>query len=153
MKKFALLLGLCIVALLAHMFTQYSLFSLFQVIMSIPLMIVLITPLPAVLAVCTFIILELFSSLPQGSVVCMFLIPYLVLLFWKSLRVDLSWKFFFGVTVIIALQSISLLCILALADMQRLIIISPSIFLLQILVTSIGTFILSFIYHEYAERL
>ncbi len=153
MKKALLLAGLLLLILLAHIFSRYMLFSLFSAVMSIPLMIMLITPLRTALAVCTFIILELFSSLPQGSMVFMFLVPYIVLFLWKNLKADLSWKFFFGTTLIVTLQSAALLCIVALTDLAHAIQIPWILVLMQIAITSSGTFALAFIYHEYSERL
>lgn len=153
MKKRLFLLGLLWIALLAHTFSQYRLFSLFQAVESIPLLLILVTPIPAVLTVCIYLILELFSSLPQGSILPMFIIPYLVLLFWKSLHVDLSWKFFFGVLSIITLQSITLLGIVALTHPSHALDIPWHIVIGQIPITSLGTFALAFIYREYSERL
>jgi hypothetical protein len=153
MKKALLLLGLLALIFVAHSLSQYMLFSLFQASISIPLMIMLVTPIPTVLAALAFVFLELFSSLPQGSMLFMFLIPYLVLLLWKNLKVDLSWKFLAGTTLIVTLQSAALLCIVALTDLHHALQIPWHIILVQILITSFGTFALSFIYHEYSERL
>lgn len=153
MKKALLLLGLLALMLIAHVFSQYMLFSLFSAVLSIPLMIMLITPLPTPLLVITFILLELFSSLPHGSMLAMFLVPYAVLFIWKNLKVDLSWKFLLGTTLIVTLQSAALLCIVALTDPAHALDIPWKILLMQILITSFGTFAISFIYHEYSERL
>ncbi|HLC49385.1 MAG TPA: hypothetical protein VJI96_03310 [Candidatus Andersenbacteria bacterium] len=149
MKRPLLFVGLLGVALIAQILSQYRLFSLFQAITSIPLMIMLITPLPAALALTAFIFLELFSSLPHGSMAIMFIIPYIVLFFWKGLKVDFSWKFFLGVMSIIILQNAALIGILAVVDFPSLSQIPWYILAIQIPSTSAGTFALSFIYHEY----
>lgn len=153
MKKALLLFGLLALAYIAMLSTQYHMFSLFQGITSIPLFIMLMNPVSAPLLICTFIILELFSSLPHGSMILMFLIPYLVLLIWKKFRVELSWKFFFGVLLIITLQTMALLGIVALMNVDRALQIPWNILGMQIIITTIGTFVLSFIYHEYSDRL
>ncbi len=153
MKKFFLLIALLALALLANTLTQYHMFSLFQALFSIPLMIMLINPFPVVLALCTWIVLELFSSLPSGSILLMFAIPYLVLFFWKSITPDFSLKSLLGITAIIALQSITLLCILALMNPQTALQIPVLLMFAQLLITSLGTFVLSFVYREYSARL
>lgn len=153
MKKTLLLLSFLLLIWIANSLSQYMLFSLFSAVISIPLMIMLVTPFPAVLAGITFVLLELFSSLPQGSIALMFVIPYLVLFIWKGLKVDLSWKFLIGTTLIVTLQSAALLCIVALTDLTHALQIPWHIALMQILITSFGTFALAFIYLEYSERL
>jgi len=153
MKKALLLFGLLAVAGIIHSVSQYRLFSIFQLIISVPLILALITPTPAAYIACTFIILELYSSLPHGSMILMFGIPYGILFFWKKFRVELSWKFFFGVMLIIILQNIALLSIVALMNPSTAFQIPWFILGLQIIATSLITFILSFIYHEYSERL
>ncbi len=153
MKKALLLFGLLLSMVVANIFSQFHIFSLFQIVTSIPLFLLLLSPAPAALIALTFILLELFSSLPYGSMVFMFGIPYVVLFFWKKFRVELSWKFFFGVLLIITLQTIALLCILALMNTSEALQIPWFIATLQILITSTLTFILSFIYHEYSARL
>ena len=153
MKKGLLLFGVLLTALIAHTLSQYQLFSLFHAATSIPLILMLITPLPAALIFCTFIILELFSSLPHGSMVLMFLIPYVVTYVWKKLRVELSWKFLFGILLIITLQTTTLMGIVALMSATNGLDIPWRILMMQIGITSVGTFVLSFIYHEYSNRL
>ncbi len=153
MKKTLLFLGLILVALFAHMLVQYRLFSIFQAIMAIPLFIMVTQPFRKFLALFAFVALELFSSLPPGSILLMFAIPYLVLFVWKKLRVEFSWKFLFGTTLMVTLQSLALIGILAIMDPSFALQFPWSIILMQILVTSLGSFILSFIYTEYADRL
>lgn len=152
MKKFALFAGLLAVAIVAHVLTQYRTFSLYQAFMGIPLFIMLVDPIPIIFAICALAIFELFSSLPNGSAFFMFLIPYIVLLFWKKLHVDLSWKFFFGILAIVLLQSTALIGIVSFMSPHNALQIPIYITLAQILLTSLGTFILAFIYREYSER-
>lgn len=153
MKKGLLLFGLLLIMVVAHIYSQFRLFSIFQIMTSIPLFLLLLRPAPAVLIACTFILLEIYSSLPYGSMVLMFAIPYIVIFFWKKFRVELSWKFFFGVLFIIILQNIALLSIVALSNLSKAFDISWFITSMQLLVTAIITYILSFIYQEYSARL
>lgn len=153
MKKAVLLLFLIALAGAVHSISQYYLFSLFQIITSIPLLLAFISPAPTFLVVCTFILFELYSSLPLGSMVLMFGIPYGVLFVWKKLKVELSWKYFFGVLLIILLQNIALFCIVAVSNGNALSGFSWFVSSMQLLVTTSVTFALSFIYHEYSQRL
>ncbi|MDA1169277.1 MAG: hypothetical protein O3A36_02990 [bacterium] len=153
MKKTLLLFGLLAIAGISHIFSQYNVYSLFQIISSIPLFLVLLHPAPALLIACTFILFELYSSLPLGSMVLMFAIPYIVIFFWKKFRVELSWKFFLGVLLIIILQNIAVFCIVALRSPDAAFQVSWIITSIQIIVTSSITFIISFVYHEYSQRL
>ncbi|MEK7500362.1 MAG: hypothetical protein AAB649_07230 [Patescibacteria group bacterium] len=153
MKKALLLFGLLFVAYIAHVASQYHLFSIFQIVTSVPLILLLINPAPVALIACTIIFFELFSSLPHGSTLLMFGVPYIVLFFWKKFQVELSWKFFFGVLLIITLQNIALLSIVGMLHISTAFQIPWYILTAQLIATSLGTFILSFIYHEYSARL
>lgn len=153
MKKKLLLFGLLAVAFFTHVLSQYQMFSLFLLITSVPLFIILITPVPALLIFSTFIVLELFSSLPHGSMALMFVIPYIVTHVWKKLQVEFSWKFLYGIFVIITLQTAALTGIVSLMNVDRALELPWNILAMQIFITSLGTFILAFIYKEYSERL
>jgi hypothetical protein len=153
MKKQLFLLGLILVSLLLHSASRYHTFSLFQAIESIPILIMLVNPTPAVLAFFIFVLLELFSSLPHGSMVLMFFIPYAVSFIWKKMRVELSWKFLGAVFLMITLQTLALVGIVSSMNIASIYSMPWNILLLQMALTTVGTFSLAFAYHEYSERI
>ena len=142
MKKHLIITGAILLSLVLHITFHRHLFSLFLAPASIPFILALTNPFPIVIGIFSYLILESFSSLPQGSMILMFLIPYAMRFFWKSAHVDLSWKFFFFtlVTTFFQISALSLF-------------VGPSIVMLpaQILATTASTFLLAFVCHEYTK--
>lgn len=151
MKKLILFIGTLALAPLMQAGTQYHTFSLFLAAASIPLLIILIDPLPLLLAIGSFLILDMYSTLPQGAMLLMFIIPFATRWLWNNVSADLTWKFFFFVLVTITLQIAALAGISLLGGPLSLTALPWGILALQAGITTIGTCILAFITHEYSS--
>ena len=151
MKKRILFLGTLALAVLLQLGTPYHTFSLFLAAASIPLLIILIDPLPVLLAIGAFLILEIYSTLPQGAMLVLFIVPFAMRWLWHNIAADLSWKFFFFVLATITLQVTALAGISLLGSPLGFTAIPWAILAIQAGITTIGTCILAFIYHEYSS--
>lgn len=151
MKKLAFFIGMIMLAVFGHIVTQYHTTSLFLAPASIPLLIILIDPLPIIAVIGAFFVLDIYSTLPQGSMLFMFLIPFAMRWLWGNIFADLAWKFFFFVLSTITLQ-IAALAIISFGGAGSAFAAIPwGVLILQAAITSIMTFILAFIYHEYSS--
>jgi hypothetical protein len=138
--------------LLLHMTVRYNTTSLFLAASTIPILIATAMPVPFGVGIVILLFLELVSSFPQGSMALVFAIPFFTRSLMKGITVDASWKFFGYVSMTVALQVVSLVAIQAfiVGFSNTHIPLPPT--LLQIIGTSMSTFVLALIVHELHTR-
>lgn len=151
MKKPLLFIGTIVLAVLLHIATQYYAFSLFLAPASISLLIVLIDPLPIFFVIAAFLLLELYSTLPAGSMFFVFGIPFAMRYLWSDSKPDITWKFFFFMLATITLQIAALAGMSVAGASFSFTAIPWAVLILQALITSVCTFVLAFIYREYSS--
>lgn len=148
MKRFVVPL-VCVIALFAlHSVVQYHTASLFLLPVSISIFIATAAALPAMSILLIAIIAELFSALPQGSMLLVFFIPFFTRYLMPWALPNASWKFFAYVGLTVTLQIIMLVFIYSIGTAMRSTALPISIALLQILGTSVSTYIVSIICYE-----
>ncbi len=152
MKRFFIPLGCVIAALILHVVVRHNTISLFLAPASIPILIATALPLPALAIGGIVLVFELFSSFPQGSMLLLFLIPFFTRSFARWHAPDASWKFFIYIFATVFLQIASLIAITSIQSHSHFSQVPFSLGLLQIIGTSVSTFILALICHEVTTR-
>ena len=139
-------------ALMLHIVVRSSIASLFLAPASIPIVIATALPLPALALGGIVLLFELLSSFPQGSMLLVFLIPFFTRHITRWHTPDASWKFFAYIFGTVSLQIVSLVGIAYIENHVQLSQIPFSLGLLQIIGTSVSTFVLALICHEATTR-
>ena len=142
MKNYLLLIGILIACLLLHIAFHRYLFSLFLFPVAASFILSRVQPFPIVLGGIILALLELFSSLPQGSMVLLFCIAYSTTLIWKNVKTDITWKFF-SLTLLTICVQIASLTLIARS--------SWALVPYQVIITGIGSWILAFVAHEHSS--
>lgn len=148
MKRFGIQLVCVIVLFALHSVVRYHTASLFLLPVSISIFIATATALPAMSILLIALLAELFSALPQGSMLLVFFIPFFTRYFMPWAVPNASWKFFAYVGITVTLQIIALVAIHTIGPDMRSTALPISIALLQIFGTSVSTYIVSIIYYE-----
>lgn len=144
----------CILALaVLHNTVRFHIASIFLAPASIPILLATAMSLPTLVSVLIAVILELFSSLPQGSMLAIFLIPFLTRHFMPWATPDASWKFLSYVGITVCLQVIALVSIMLVATHAGIYAVPFSTALLQIIGTTVSTFVLAIGCFELRSRL
>lgn len=126
--------------------------SLFLAPASIPIILATALPLPALALGGIVLLFELLSSFPQGSMLLIFLTPFFTRHITRWHTPDASWKFFAYIFSTVTLQIVSLVGIKYIEHPVQLSQIPLLLGLLQIIGTSVSTFVLALICHEATTR-
>lgn len=148
MKRFLIPLGCILAAYILHIAVRTHTVSLFLAPASIPILIATAIPLPALAIGGIVLLFELFSSFPQGSILFVFSIPFFTRYLARWHTPDASWKFFAYIVSTVSLQIVSLIGIAYIESSSHFSQIPFLLGLLQIIGTSVSTFVLALICHE-----
>lgn len=152
MRHFIVPITSIFVLILLHSIVRYHIASVFLLPISIPILIATAIPLPTIAIGFVLILLELFSSLPQGSMLLVFLIPFFTQYMMPWATPVASWKFFGYVGITVCLQ-LFLLIGISLFDMHITLTTIPlSVTILQIIGTSVSTFISAILCYELRDH-
>ncbi len=119
---------------------------------SIPILIATALPLPALVIGGIVLVFELCSSFPQGSMLLVFLIPFFTRSLMRWHTPDASWRFFAYIFGTVFLQIFSLLAITYIGSHSHFSQVPFLLGLLQIVGTSVSTFVLALICHNVTTR-
>lgn len=148
MKRFFIPL-VCIIAILAlHSMARYQIASLFVAPIALSILFATALPLPVILLGIIVLAFEVFSSVPQGSMLLTFLIPFATRRASSWSTPDATWKFFAYIVVTVFVQLVVLTLVSRGGLLTTTSAIPFSILLLQLLATSVSTFVFSLICHE-----
>lgn len=148
MKRFSVPL-LCILTLLAlHSVVRHHVASVFLAPVSIPILIATAIPLPAILIGLILIFMELLSSLPQGSMLLIFFIPFFTRYLMPWAIPSASWKFLSYICITVTIQILTLILILLISTNMSIYAIPFFIALMQIIGTSVSAFVLALLCYE-----
>ncbi len=152
MKRFFVPLVCVLVLLLLHSMVRYHITSPFFAPASIAILFATAIPLPALAIGITVILLELFSSLPQGSMILLFLIPLFTKYITSWATPDASLKFFGYIFSTVLLQILTLVTIGCIRNICTPFAIPFSLAILQVVATTVSTFVFALICHDTATR-
>ncbi len=153
MRRFGIsLLSILLLAVL-HSAVRFHIASVFLAPASIPILLATAIPLPILVVVLIAVVLELLSSMPQGSMFVIFLIPFFTRHFMPWAIPDASWKFLLYVSGTVCLQVITLVGIILFTTHATLYAIPFSTALLQIVSTTGSAFVLAIVCFELRNRL
>ena len=144
---------LCIFALaVLHNTVRFHIASVFLAPASIPILLATAVPVPILVSVLIVVVLELLSSMPQGSMLVIFLIPFFTRHVMPWATPDASWKFLSYIASTVCLQVITLVIIMLFTTHAALYAIPFSTALLQIFGTTVSTFVLAIVCFELRGR-
>lgn len=144
---------ICVAAIFAlHSVARYQIASLFLAPVVLSILFATALPLPALLLGIIVLLFEVFSSVPQGGMLLTFLIPLATRRIRAWSTPDATWTFFTYVGGTVFLQLVALVAISRIGIPLSFSTIPFSIFLLQLLTTSISAFVFSLICHELRSR-
>lgn len=147
------LLAVIIGMFIIHHFFRYTTASLFIAPIGIACLLAIISPAPVTYIALFAIVSELLTTLPFGSMIVVFAIPFAVQWLMKSPEVDITWKFFFTTVLCVALQIFALVIAKNGLHIPRPEEIPFTIIGLQFICTGIITYAISVAYHEYTSRI
>lgn len=147
------LLAAIICMLVLHHFFRYATASLFIAPIGIAYLLAIISPAPVILITICAIGSELLTTLPFGSMIVLFAVPFAMQWLMKYPEVDITWKFFFTTVLCVALQIIVFLVAKNGVHIPRAEEIPFAIIGLQLVCTSAATYAISIAYHEYTSRI
>jgi hypothetical protein len=151
-KTLFFILIISIMLLLHHVF-RTALASLFLAPLSIAIFLGTFAPAPVAIIAVFALLAELLTTLPFGTMLIVFAVPFFSQWIMKSPEPDITWKFFFATTLAVLLQILVIL--LSKNGFHTLLLqhIPITIALTQLIFTSVGTYILIVIYHEFSSRI
>lgn len=145
-----LITSITVLAVLHHMFVYYMA-SLVLFPVSIAWFLASISPMPVVVMGIFSIILELVSSLPFGTMIGVISLPT-VSKYITHTNTDFTWKYFLELLIGISISITAIIFIKNGFHLTPFSSIPFTIAGLQIICTTISTFIVSILFHEYTSR-
>ncbi|HSX25333.1 MAG TPA: hypothetical protein VLG69_05185 [Candidatus Andersenbacteria bacterium] len=140
----------CMVGL--HVVFRYHTASFFVAPIGISLLLASIAPAPFTLIIIMAFLCELVSTLPFGTIFALFTIPFIVQWVARWPQTDFSWKFFLITLSSVLLQLIFLIVIKNVFHPFSINAIPFGIIGMQFFCTSILSFFISAMYHEFSSR-
>jgi len=134
--------------LLLHHIFRYDTVSLFLAPAGIAIILASIAPAPVFFIATSALLFELLSTLPFGSMLIIFMMPFATQWLWKSPETNLSWKYFFMTCATVTLQITFLIAIKNISHSFSLYAIPLPIASMQIICTSIASYGLAVALHE-----
>ena len=138
--------------ILAHIFIRHDTASIFLAPAGKSILLASITPAPVVLLIIIALIFELMSTLPFGTILAVFAIPFIVQWALRFPETDFSWKFFFMTTLSVILQIAFLVAVKNIFHPLSIYEFPFGIISMQIICTSIFTYGIAAFYHEFSSR-
>ena len=152
-RKLLTLIAAIACLLLLHHFFRYSTASMFLAPLGISFLLATISPAPVIIIAIAALVCELLSTLIFGSMIIVFAIPFFVQWLMKIPEVSITWKFFFTTFLCVTLQIIAIIISKTGLHAPVLQSIPFGIIGIQLVCTSIITYVITVAFHEYTSRL